>query len=131
VIVVDASAVLDGLLDAGQHEAVARCLVGTTTPLAAPDLLDVEIVSVLRRWERRKEITNARAMQALEDLDALPVIRYPGRALTQRAWKLRHNLTAYDAQYVALAQELAGELLTTDDGMAATAAKAHINLHIP
>ncbi len=131
MIVVDASAVLDGLLDAGQHEVIARCLVGSTTPLAAPDLLDVEIVSVLRRWERRKEITNARAIQALDDLDALPVIRYPGRLLTQRAWKLRHNLTVYDAQYVALAQELAGELLTTDEGMAAAAAKARVKLHIP
>ena len=130
MIVVDASAVLDALLDARQHEAIARCLVGSATPLAAPDLLDVEIVSVLRRWERRKEITSARAMQALDDLDALPVIRYPGRALTQRAWKLRHNLTAYDAQYVALAQELAGELLTTDEGMAAAASKARVKLHI-
>jgi predicted nucleic acid-binding protein len=57
------------------------------------------------------------------------VIRYPARALTDRAWKLRHNLTAYDAQYVALAQELTGELLTTDDGMATAASKAHVTLH--
>jgi predicted nucleic acid-binding protein len=131
VIVVDASAVLDGLLDAIQHERIAWCLVGSSTPLAAPDLLDVEVISVLRRWERRKEITNARAMQALEDLEALPVIRYPARALTQRTWKLRHNLPAYDAQYVALAQELAGELLTTDEGMATAASKAHVKLHRP
>ncbi|HET9074003.1 MAG TPA: type II toxin-antitoxin system VapC family toxin [Solirubrobacteraceae bacterium] len=131
MIVVDASAVLDGLLDAVQHDAIARCLVGSTAPLAAPDLLDVEIISVLRRWERRKEITNARAIQVLEDLDALPVIRYPARALTQRVWKLRHNLTAYDAQYVGLAQELAGELLTTDAGMATAASKARVKLHLP
>jgi predicted nucleic acid-binding protein len=129
VIVVDASAVLDGLLDANRHEALARCLVGATATLAAPDLLDVEVLSVLRRWERRKEITSARARQALDDLEALPVIRYPARALTDRAWKLRHNLTAYDAQYVALAQELTGELLTTDDGMATAASKAHVTLH--
>jgi predicted nucleic acid-binding protein len=131
VIIVDASAVLDGLLDASQHEAIARCLAGSTAPLAAPDLLDVEILSVLRRWERRNEITNARATQALEDLNALPVIRYPARALTQRAWKLRHHLTAYDAQYVALAQELAGELLTTDESMATAASKARVQLHQP
>jgi predicted nucleic acid-binding protein len=131
VIVVDASAVLDGLLDAGQHEAIVRCLVGSTAQLAAPDLLDVEIVSVLRRCERHKEIANARAIRALDDLEALPVIRSPGRVLAQRAWRLRHNLTPYDAQYVALAQELAGELLTTDEGMAAAAAKACVKLHIP
>jgi predicted nucleic acid-binding protein len=68
-------------------------------------------------------------MQALDDLEALPVIRYPARALTDRAWKLRHHLTASDAQYVALARELTGELLTTDDGMAAAAAKARVRLH--
>jgi predicted nucleic acid-binding protein len=129
VIVVDASAVLDGLLDAGRNEAIARCLAGATAPLAAPDLIDVEVLSVLRRWERRKEISSARAMQALDDLEALPVIRYPARALTDRAWKLRHHLTASDAQYVALARELTGELLTTDDGMAAAAAKARVSLH--
>ena len=131
MIVVDASAVLDGLLDAGRHEAIARCLVGATATLAAPDLLDIEVMNVLRRWERRNEITSARAVQALDDLDALPVIRYPARALTDRAWKLRHNLTAYDAQYVALAQELTGELLTTDDGMATAASKARVRLHRP
>ncbi len=129
MIVVDASAVLDGLLRAREHDGIARCLVGATEPLAAPDLLDVEVLSVLRRWERNGEITNARAIQAFADLDALPVIRYPARALTARAWKLRHNLTAYDAQYVALAQELAAALLTTDEGMAAAATRGRLRLH--
>jgi len=131
VIVVDASAVLDGLLNAGQHDAIARCLVGSVAPVAAPDLLDVEIVSVLRRWERRKDITNVRATQALDDLDALPIIRYPARALTQRVWKLRRNLSAHDAQYVALAQELACALLTTDAGMATAASQARVKLQLP
>jgi predicted nucleic acid-binding protein len=131
LIVLDASAVLDGLLNAAEHEALARCITGGGQPLAAPDLLDVEIVSVLRRWERSKEISQARAVQALADLDALPIIRYPARALTQRAWKLRHNLSAYDAQYVALAQELPGVLLTTDERMATAAFQAQVQLHRP
>jgi predicted nucleic acid-binding protein len=84
--------------------------------LAAPDLIDVEVLSVLRRWERRGDITASRAGQALLVLQALPLIRYPARALLERAWKLRHNLTAYDAQYVALAQELPAKMLTTDGG---------------
>jgi predicted nucleic acid-binding protein len=131
VIVVDASAVLDGLLGAAEREFIARCLVGAVQPLAAPDLLDVEVLSVLRRWERRKEINSSRAQQALADLDALPVIRYPARALTGRVWRLRHTLTAYDAQYVALAQELAAELLTTDEGMAAAASRARVKRYQP
>jgi predicted nucleic acid-binding protein len=131
VIIVDASAVLDGLLNAGEHEAVARCLVGAGPPLAAPDLLDVEVLSVLRRWERAERLSHSRALQALDDLGALPIIRYPARALTRRAWKLRHNLSAYDAQYVALAQELTGELLTTDEGMATAASWAQVTRHCP
>ena len=127
MIVVDASAVLDGLLSAAKHEHVARCLTGASAPLAAPDLLDVEVLSVLRRWERHREISSSRGLQALADLDALPVIRYPARALTERVWRLRQNLTAYDAQYVALAQELSAELLTTDERMAAAAIRVRVN----
>jgi predicted nucleic acid-binding protein len=123
VIVVDASAVLDGLLDAVSNAQLAALLSGADEPLAAPDLLDVETLSVLRRWERRREIGTRRARQALDDLSALPIIRYPARTVIDRAWRLRHNLTAYDAQYVALAQELGGSLATTDERLA-TAAKA-------
>lgn len=126
MIVVDASAVLDGLLDAAAHPDLAACLAGASEPLAAPDLIDVEVLGVLRRWERRTEITVPRAQQTLEDLQALPIIRYPARALLDRAWKLRHNLTAYDAQYVALAQALAADLLTTDDRMATAATAAGV-----
>jgi predicted nucleic acid-binding protein len=95
-------------------------------PLAAPDLLDVEVVSVLRRWERQNEISGSRAQQALQDLRALPILRYPARVPLDRVWKLRHDLTAYDTQYVALAQALPGTLLTTDERMAAAASAARV-----
>ncbi len=121
MIVLDASVVLDGLLDAATHADIAACLGGAGDPLAAPDLIDLEVLSVLRRWERRGQVGSSRAQQALRDLQVLPIIRYPARALLDRAWKLRHNLTAYDAQYVALAQALPAKLLTTDDRMAAAA----------
>jgi predicted nucleic acid-binding protein len=75
VTVVEASAVLDGLLSATEHEHIACCSTGALTPLAAPDLLDVEVLSVLRPWQRRKAISTSRARQALADLDALPAIR--------------------------------------------------------
>jgi predicted nucleic acid-binding protein len=126
VIVVDASAVLDGLLDAANHGDVAACLAGDADTLAAPDLLDVEVLSVLRRWERRKEIHASRAKQAIDDLTVLPIVRYPARALLDRAWQLRHNLTAYDAQYVALAQALPAKLLTSDERMTTAALNARV-----
>lgn len=126
MIVVDASAVLDSLLDPDGHSEVAATLAGAGDPLAAPDLLDVEILSVLRRWERRREISSSRAEQALADLQVLPIARYPARALLDRVWSLRHNLTAYDGQYVALAQELSASLLTTDHSMAAAARTAQV-----
>lgn len=126
MIVADASAVIDGLLNASEHPQIAACLAGAIDPLAAPDLLDVEVLSVLRRWEHRKEISTARAQQALEDLQALPITRYPARALLGRAWRLRNNLTAYDAQYVALAQALTARLLTTDEAMAQAAHRERV-----
>jgi predicted nucleic acid-binding protein len=126
VIVADASAVIDGLLNASEHPHIAVCLAGGVEPLAAPDLLDVEVLSVLRRWEHRNEIGATRAEQALEDLQMLPIARYPARALLGRAWKLRNNLTASDAQYVALAQALAARLLTTDEAMAHAAHRERV-----
>lgn len=126
MIVLDASAVLDGLLSAATSPRLAALLVGAEDRLAAPDLLDVEAMSVLRRWERRGELDDRRARQLFDDLAELPIIRYPARAATRRAWRLRHNLTAYDAQYVALAQELRAELATTDERMATAAAAARV-----
>ncbi len=128
MIVLDASAVLDGLLDAAAYAALAALLSGAGEPLAAPDLLDVETLSVLRRWERRGEIDGRRARQALDDLRELPILRYPARILTDRAWRLRHNLTAYDAQYVSLAQKLPATLATTDERLAAAAEAARVSL---
>lgn len=128
MIVVDASAVLDGLLDATTHSGIAAILSGAAEPLAAPDLIDLEVVSVLRRWEHRGQISTSRAGQALQDLQSLPVIRFPARAVIDGVWSLRHNLTAYDGVYVALAQALPAALLTTDRRMAAAAAAVDVTL---
>lgn len=128
MIVVDASAVLDGLLDARSRADIAAVLTGAGDPLAAPDLIDVEVLSVLRRWEHRGQISTARARQALEDLQALPVTRFPARVVLDGAWSLRDSLTAYDAVYVALAQSLPAALLTTDARMAAAAAAMGVPL---
>jgi len=71
----------------------------------------------------------ARAREAVDDLLALPVTRYPTLQLLERAWALRHNMTAYDAVYVALAEGLEARLLTADERLA-NAARVHADLEV-
>lgn len=82
--------------------------------MAAPDLLDVEVLSVLRRQLRERRIDDARAEKAVEDLRVLPVRRLSHRSLTPRIWSLRHTVTAYGGAYVALAEALELTLVTAD-----------------
>lgn len=72
----------------------------------------------IRARERRGRIDNARSREAVEDLLALPIVRYPTLQLLERAWSLRHNFTAYDAMYVALAEALDAPLVTADGRLA-------------
>lgn len=88
-------------------------------PLHAPHLLDVEVAQVLRRYVRDRTLSEQRAREALEDLDDLPLNRYPHDFLLTRVWDLRATLTAYDAVYVALAEVLGAALLTCDRKLAA------------
>jgi predicted nucleic acid-binding protein len=117
MIVVDASIVLDLLLVTNRSRAIRARLA--TERLLAPHLLDIEVAQVLRRYERTKVLTARRGEEALQDLAALPVARYPHTALLPRIWQLRQNLTGYDAAYVALAEMFEVPLLTTDEKMAA------------
>jgi predicted nucleic acid-binding protein len=82
-------------------------------------LLDVEFVQVLRRLVREGTLAPRRAVEAIEDMAALRIARYPPVLLLQRIWRLRQNLTAYDAAYVALAEELQAPLITRDRRIAA------------
>jgi predicted nucleic acid-binding protein len=119
VIVVDASVVLDVLLRTEHGVSLADRILSPEASLHAPHLLDIEVAQVLRRYERRGEISQERGRQALEDLADLPVKRYAHDALLPRIWQLRGNLTAYDAAYVALAEALPATLLTGDARLAA------------
>jgi predicted nucleic acid-binding protein len=113
VTVVDASVLAVALADDGPDgDAVRRRLRGER--LAAPELIDLEVASVLRRHVRRGELDDRRAAQALSDLVDLPLRRAPHRPLLARCWELRRNLTVYDAAYVALAEALDTTLLTAD-----------------
>lgn len=115
MIVVDASAILEVLL---RTTDAADWLLDSAETLHAPHLLDVEIAQVIRRYEARGELSAERGQEVLTDLMAFPVARYPHDGLLQRMWELRHNLTAYDAVYVALAEALDAPLVTRDERLA-------------
>jgi predicted nucleic acid-binding protein len=111
VIVVDSGLVVTALVatDAG---AVREALPGEE--LAAPSLLDLEVLSALRGLSRGGKLPELRARAAIRDLSDLPIQRYDHVPLLNRCWQLRDSLTVYDAAYVALAELLDLELWTTD-----------------
>ncbi|TFV57756.1 PIN domain-containing protein [Geodermatophilus sp. DF01-2] len=113
MIVVDAGVLSTGLADDSAAGSTVRARL-SGEELAAPELVDLEVASVLRRLLRTGRVTAARARLALEDLVDLPVDRAPHRPLLARCWELRDNLTPYDAAYVALAESLDCTLLTSD-----------------
>lgn len=84
----------------------------------APHLLDIEVAGALRRLAARGELSSDRAADALLDAADLPILRYPHRALIERAWELRAHLTIPDGVYVALAEFLEAPLLTCDRRLA-------------
>ena len=113
MIVVDASVLAPALADDGAHGRAARSrLVGER--LAAPQVIDLQVVSVIRRALLAHRLNARRASLALRDLADLPLRRAPHTPLLPRVWELRHNVAAYDAAYVALAEVLDATLLTAD-----------------
>ena len=118
MIVVDASVVATALADDGDDGRMARRRLLDAGDLAAPDLVDVETVSVLRRRWRAGDLTARRFSAAIDDLGDLAIVRLPTLPLMRRAYELRANVTAYDATYVALAEHLGWVLLTADRRLA-------------
>lgn len=113
MLVVDASVLAVALLDDGEDgDALRARLRGRD--LAAPSIIDLEVLSVWRGIARSGQLDPRRAAFALEDLRALPLQRVDHTALIGRCWELRENLTVYDASYVALAEALQAALLTAD-----------------
>lgn len=121
MIVVDASALVEVLLLTPAAPAIQTRILDPRETLHAPHLLDLEVAQVLRRYVFAGQIAEARGRQALEDLAAFPLFRYPHAALLPRVWQLRPNLTAYDASYVALAEVLRAPLVTRDARLGSSA----------
>ena len=129
MIVVDASALLEALLQTSAAEAVRRRLFAPNQTLHAPHLLDIEVTQVVRRYTMAGELEAEQGRSVLGNLVALPIRRYPHDFLLPRVWELRNNLSAYDAVYVALAEALDAPLLTRDKRLA-TAAGRHTSVEL-
>jgi predicted nucleic acid-binding protein len=119
MIVVDASAIAELLLQTELGRRVEARVYRDDDELHAPHLLDVEVISALRRLVRAREVAPGRAREAVEDLSSLRIMRHGHLDLAARAWRLRENLTAYDAVYVALAEALAATVVTCDGPLGA------------
>lgn len=128
MIVVDASAALELLLLTAAGRGIAERLFDSGESLHAPELVDLEVAQVLRRFERSRALSAARAAEALDDWSALALERYSHALLLPRAWELRSNLTIYDGVYVALAELLDAPLLTCDAALARAPHRARVEL---
>jgi len=117
VIVLDASALVELILSTATGQLVAARIADPAEGLHAPHLADVEVIQALRRYAREGAIDAADAAFALDQFLALDLQRHAHEPLLELVWKLRENLTAYDAVYVALAEALDAELLTCDGAL--------------
>ena len=118
MIVVDASVLANVVGDDEAAGLLARARLAAASAVSAPDLVDVETVSVLRRRWLAGDLSDERFRFAVDDLLALPITRFPVGPLMVRAFELRADITAYDACYVALAEGLECPLITSDRRLA-------------
>ena len=121
MIVLDASALTELILGRPAGTIVGEHLVHHRIAVHAPHLVDIEVLSALRRLVASGETTAERAGMAITDLQDLPIERYAHDILVARIWQLRENFSAYDASYVALAEGVGDEpvpLLTADGTLA-------------
>lgn len=119
MLVVDASVIAEVLI--GQRSGPALGAALRDRDLLAPQLLAVEVLSVLRRWVRHGTVSAARAEATLADLEDLGILWMDLPPLIAGAWARRDSLSAYDAVYVALAESLEVPLVTLDAGIVAAA----------
>jgi predicted nucleic acid-binding protein len=118
MLVADASATVAALTAAGPISEQARAALTAADDAAAPAILDVEVISALRGLVRGGKLEPTAADLAVAELGSFPVRRFDLIPLGLRIWELRHNLTAYDAAYVALAEAFHATVLTSDARLA-------------
>jgi predicted nucleic acid-binding protein len=115
MIVLDASVVVELLTNGSLADRIRYDLAGRDEAFLAPHLIDVEVTSAIRRLAAGQRIDGRRSGQFLAGLAALPAERYSHLPLIERMWELRHNFTAYDAAYIALAEATGSVLYTCDE----------------
>ena len=132
MLVVDAGALTELVLGRPAGDVVGEHLVHHRFAVHAPHLVDVEVLSALRRLVASGETNVERAGEAIADLQDLPIERYPHDILVTRIWQLRENFSAYDASYVALAEGVSDEPvpLLTADGRLARAIDDHTDVPV-
>lgn len=131
MIVVDASAFIAYLTDDSSHGPWARDVIDEADGLAAPEHCLFETANILRRLEKSSQINGAFAASAHADFLRLPIELTSYGLLASSAWRLRHNLTIYDASYVALARMLGCPLATADTRLAACPLELDVEFLIP
>ena len=115
MIVLDASVVVELLINGSLADSIREELAGREDSIIVPHLIDVEVMSALRRLAGSQRIDSHRGAQMLAALAELPAERYAHTPLIERIWQLRHNFTAYDAAYIALAEATGSVLYTCDE----------------
>ncbi len=118
MIVVDASAVVELLIRGPLAVSLREAVWGTGDKVIAPHLLDIEVLSALRRLAAAQRIDPYLTGNMLTELEILPVQRHSHTLFLPRIWELRHNFTAYDAAYIALAEGTGATLYTSDAKLA-------------
>src|SRR3977135_1155407 len=124
MIVLDASAAVDWLLQTPAGQRIENRIYSRNETLHTPHLLDLEVIQVLRRLARQGGLPERRADEAGGDLLDLRMTRYPHLVLLPRIWQLRHTLSAYDAAYIVLAEKLGATVVTRDGRLASASGHA-------
>lgn len=121
MIVVDASVIVEIVLRSETGNRMRTRLLHRSETLHAPHVIDLEVANALRRCLARGDVDDRGGEAALVTLGYVQIERHPHQPLLERIWRFRHNLTAYDAAYLALAERLDVPLLTRDSGLASVA----------
>jgi predicted nucleic acid-binding protein len=131
MIVVDASALVEVLLQTTTAPPIAERIFEEPGDIAAPHLIDVEVAHVIRGYVLRGLVTPDRGRTALKDLADFSLERSPHTLFLRRIWDLRENLSAYDASYVVLAEALDAPLVTCDQRLGrAVRASSHLAIEL-